>query len=153
MPHYYYDDHKWDRDLSRDLAHRFSRDVRTASHPTQYIVNEGKMIVDDQTLRHSNAVIYNAPGSTLRFAPSKPTPSKKVRFNSHLAPEHSKLATAPPIYTCRGCFERRELYYRGYCHDCTSMRLVSAPKETFKLRDRQDRQIERVPDRKLVGWR
>ncbi|OTA55090.1 hypothetical protein K449DRAFT_469069 [Hypoxylon sp. EC38] len=62
MP-YYYDNHHWNNhDLTRQLAHRLSRESRYTGHPTQYIVNEGRMTVDNKVLRHSNAVIYNAPG-------------------------------------------------------------------------------------------
>ncbi|KAI2471614.1 hypothetical protein F4781DRAFT_386809, partial [Annulohypoxylon bovei var. microspora] len=150
---YYYDDHYWNHDLTRNLAHRLSRESRHSGHTTQYIVNEGRMVVNEKTLRHSNAVIYNAPGSSLRFAPSRHTSYSSIRHSSHYAPESSSWTTSPSTSVCRGCYEHRELYYGNYCHKCTSIRQVSWPNESYRLRDREYRYITRAPERKLVTWR
>ncbi|KAI1139202.1 hypothetical protein F5Y05DRAFT_381117 [Hypoxylon sp. FL0543] len=148
MP-YYYDDHHDNHDLTRQLAHHLSRESRYTGHPTQYIVNEGRMFVDRKTLQHSNAVIYNAPGSSLRVSPSRSTSTTRTRSTSYYAP---KSSWSPSIHTCRGCLERREIYFEGYCHDCNSLRLVSSPRESYRLRDRDYRYLARAPERRMVGW-
>ncbi|KAI2635639.1 hypothetical protein GGS26DRAFT_507460 [Hypomontagnella submonticulosa] len=143
---YHYNTHNENHDLARNLAHRLSRETRHGGPPTQYIVNEGKMIVDQRTLRHSNAIIYNAPGSTLRFAPSKPVPARKSKHDSYYTSGSygPTTTTAPPLHMCRGCGQR-ETYYGGFCHDCTSL--------WYSQRDRDNRYLTRASDRNLVGWR
>lgn len=148
MPHYY-DDHHWNHELTRNLAHRLSRESRHNGHPTQYIVNEGRMTVDHKVLRHSNAVIYNAPGSSLRLSPSRQTSSMRTRSTSYYAPESSWSSS---IHTCRGCRERREIYFGGYCHDCNSMRLVSSPREIYGQRYRDYRYLPPAPERRSLAW-
>ncbi|OTA83393.1 hypothetical protein M434DRAFT_400687 [Hypoxylon sp. CO27-5] len=149
MP-YYYDNHHWNNhDLTRQLAHRLSRESRYTGHPTQYIVNEGRMTVDNKVLRHSNAVIYNAPGSSLRLSPSRQTSTMRSRSTSYYVPDSSWSSS---IHTCRGCHERREIYFGGYCHDCNSMRLVSSPRESYRQRYHDYRYLAPAPERRSLGW-
>ncbi|KAI4859191.1 hypothetical protein F4820DRAFT_440596 [Hypoxylon rubiginosum] len=155
MAHYYdshHLSHDHDHNYNRNLARRFSRDARHSTHPTQYIVNEGKMIVDERTLKHTNAIIYNAPGSTLRLSSPKPNPFAPAvhHHNSYLYPQASSSwsSTGLPIQTCRNCLQRREIYYKGYCHNCASLRLNA----TYQ-RIRDDRRVAFAPDRRMVAWR
>ncbi|KAI0382535.1 hypothetical protein F5Y04DRAFT_252873 [Hypomontagnella monticulosa] len=143
---YHYNTRNENHDLARNLAHRIQRDSRYGGHPTQYIVNEGRMVVDQRTLRHHNAVIYNAPGSTLRFAQSS-TPARKSKYDSyHTSGSYwpTTTTTAPPLHMCRGCGQR-ETYYGGFCHDCTSL--------WYSQRDRDNRYLARASDRKYLEWR
>ncbi|KAI1439935.1 hypothetical protein F5Y02DRAFT_404373 [Annulohypoxylon stygium] len=150
----HYDRHYWNHDLTRNLAHRLSRDSRHSGHATQYIVNEGRMIVDQKTLRHSNAVIYNAPGSTLRFVPSTHTYHSVTSHSSHYEPEPHWSSTSLWIRQCRGCCKYREIYYGNYCHECTSIQRVTLPhRERNLLADCEYRHLPPAPERKRVGWR
>ncbi|KAI1397976.1 hypothetical protein F4819DRAFT_470269 [Hypoxylon fuscum] len=155
MPYNYDSYHGHHHNPNRDLAQRFGRESRHSSHPTQYIVNEGKMIVDQRTLRHTNAIIYNAPGSTMRLVPSKPVP--KAKHNSFYYPPTSPWwDTTTSIHTCRGCLQRRELYSGagGYCRDCTALRLGPPYQaERYRLQGRNDWHPAYMPERRQLGWR
>ncbi|KAI1207597.1 uncharacterized protein F4807DRAFT_433900 [Annulohypoxylon truncatum] len=148
----HHDSHYWNHDLTRNLAQRLSRDSRHSGHATQYIVNEGRMVVDQKTLRHSNAVIYNAPGSTLRLVPSMRAPYSSTSHTTHYVPESPWWTTSSSIRRCHGCYEHREIYYGNYCHKCTSIQRVSPPRERHQLEDYRYRHVPRVPERKRVGW-
>ncbi|XXH01455.1 hypothetical protein Hte_007815 [Hypoxylon texense] len=155
MPHYH-DSHHWshdhDHNYNRNLALRFSRDTRHNAHPTHCIVNEGRMVVDEQTLKRNNTVIYNAPGSTLRLSSPKPNPFVPVHHynNAYHYPQATSWwsSTGLPIHTCRNCLQRREIYYKGYCHTCASLRLNA---DYQRVRD--NRRVAYAPDRRMVGWR
>ncbi|KAI1770239.1 hypothetical protein F4818DRAFT_433886 [Hypoxylon cercidicola] len=158
MAHHYHSRH-WshEQDYNRNLASRFSRDARHSGHPTQYIVNEGKMIVDEQTLKHSNAIIYNAPEATLRLSSkSKPnpfTPQEHHQYGSyHYPPASSWWApTSLSVHTCRNCLQRREIYHAGYCHNCAAYRLVLPYQTDRRVRD--DRRVTFASDRRQLKWR
>ncbi|KAI0849461.1 hypothetical protein F5Y00DRAFT_235739 [Daldinia vernicosa] len=153
MPHFY-DYYHENPNQARDLANRFSRETRHSEYPTQYIVNEGKMTIHERSLQQSNAIIYNAPGSTLRFIPSKSASSAKAKHGPHHAPESYRRTTAPPMYMCHGC-RRRQIYFGDYCHDCTAMRSTTVPKrrDTYREKERrQDLHLTWAPDSKLIEW-
>ncbi|KAI0009622.1 hypothetical protein F4779DRAFT_361736 [Xylariaceae sp. FL0662B] len=138
---YHYSNHRHNHDNVHHLAQRFSREARYSHHPTQYIVNDGRMIIDEKALHYSNAVIYNAPGSTMWL---KPTSLSSVR--TPYVPYHSP--GMPPIRTCRGCFQQRELYFGNYCRDCTSARLAPPTERYYS-----DRKPLYMPERRSLGWR
>ncbi|OTB12275.1 hypothetical protein K445DRAFT_25847 [Daldinia sp. EC12] len=151
---HYYDHHHEGHNQAQNLANRFTRETRHSDYPTQYIVNEGKMIVHERSLKQSNAIIYNAPGSTLRFVPSKSATSAKPKHNSNHPPESYWRTTAPPIYMCHGC-RRRQIYYGDYCHDCTALRSTAAAKKKNKQQEKERRQelhLTWAPDDKLIEW-
>ncbi|KAI6081327.1 hypothetical protein F4821DRAFT_265014 [Hypoxylon rubiginosum] len=155
MPHHY-DSRHWnhEHDYNRNLASRFSRDARHSTHPTINIVNEGKLVVDERTLRNTNAVIYNSSRATLRLTAPKPTPnpfaSEVYNYNSYHYPQNTTWwgPSGLQIHTCRSCLQRREIYYAGYCHHCASIR-YSAPYQ----RVRDDRRVAFAPERRQLGWR
>ncbi|KAI0454635.1 hypothetical protein F5B21DRAFT_229287 [Xylaria acuta] len=138
MPTYYYDRQHKD---GYELAHHLGRDLRHSHRPTKYIINEGKLVMDERTFegRHqssstnhnkSNTVIYNAPGSTMYI--------ERRKDKSHY-PE------------CRGCFRRRERCYDGYCSECISFRLDRPRRhESVTVSDR--RYLE-YPERRIIQWR
>ncbi|KAI8947531.1 hypothetical protein F4801DRAFT_507353 [Xylaria longipes] len=138
MPSYHHDRHHKD---GYELAQHLGSGVRHSHRPTRYIINEGKLVIDERTLedRHSsssssssksNTVIYNAPGSTMYI--------ERRKDKSHY-PE------------CRGCFRRRERCYDGYCSECISLRLDKPRRhETITMNDR--RYLE-YPERKAIQWR
>ncbi|KAL7619554.1 hypothetical protein AAE478_010094 [Parahypoxylon ruwenzoriense] len=141
--------------MSRENRH----DSGSKSHhyPTQYIINDGSMTVHERALRHSNAVIYNAPGSSLQLVSSPPKPTSTDKHHNHhtyhAPPGYyseratTRTITSPPIQTCHGCLEQREMYSGGYCYDCSSGRLER------RLKDRQGRHTPPEPEKKLLGWR
>ncbi|KAI1377908.1 hypothetical protein F4677DRAFT_29918 [Hypoxylon crocopeplum] len=149
---YYYDHHHRGQDLTRDWAHRVSQDARHNSQPSQYIVNEGRMRIDERTLRHSNAIIYNAPGSSLRISPSMTVSSAKTKHSTYYAQPSTWWTSGTSAHTCHGCYKWRELYYGDYCHECSSIRQVAAAKDRHRLRDRDDRYLTYTPERRLLGW-
>ncbi|KAI0886888.1 uncharacterized protein GGS22DRAFT_158925 [Annulohypoxylon maeteangense] len=152
----YYDDHYWSHSPSRNLAHRFSlsREHRHSGYGTQYyIVNEGKVVIDKHGLKDSEAVIYNAPGSSLRFSDKYAYPRRSslsiTRRSSHY--ESPMWSSYSSTRRCHGCYEHRELYYGNYCHDCTSMQRISSPRERYLLDD-EYRHIPRITERRRVAW-
>ncbi|KAI1102119.1 hypothetical protein F4804DRAFT_277028 [Jackrogersella minutella] len=135
-------DQRYNSEATRDLAYRISRESR---YPTHYIMNEGRVVLDRKILKHNNAIIYNAPGSSLRVTPSNRTLASRFKYTSYYAPESSD--------TCRDCW--REEYYRGYCHECASLRYISAPSdESYRLHDREYRFSlrSRSPERKYISY-
>ncbi|KAI1768489.1 hypothetical protein GGR53DRAFT_478296 [Hypoxylon sp. FL1150] len=152
----YYNSRHWshEHDYNRNLASRFSRDARHSSYPTINIVNEGKLVVDERTLRNTNAVIYNSERATLRLSAPKPTANpfapEVYHYNSYYYPQQAATWWGPsglPIHTCRSCRQRREIYYAGYCHYCAAIR-YSAPNQ----RVHDDRRVAFAQQRQL-GWR
>ncbi|KAI1464920.1 uncharacterized protein F4812DRAFT_440958 [Daldinia caldariorum] len=151
---HYYDHHHESHNQAQSLANRFTRETRHSEYPTQYIVNEGKMTVYERSLKQSNAIIYNAPGSTLRFVPSRSPTNAKAKHDSNRPPESYWRTTAPPIYMCHGC-RRRQIYYGAYCHDCTALRSTGALKKKNKQQTKEHRHDLRLtwaPDDKLIEW-
>ncbi|KAI2603738.1 hypothetical protein GGR54DRAFT_455895 [Hypoxylon sp. NC1633] len=167
---YHYDTRHRTQDLTRDWADRASRDARHGGQPMQYIVNAGRMTIDERTLRRTSTIIYNAPGSSLRITPSakasisatvqrNPNPNPNPHHHHSPAQWWTTAAAAAPVatHTCRGCYERRELYYGGYCHECAALRAVY-PREAIahahahRRRDRDDRHLTHAPERRLLAW-
>ncbi|KAI3325515.1 hypothetical protein HD806DRAFT_490513 [Xylariaceae sp. AK1471] len=151
MPSYHHDHHDHHNHHRKDgyeLAQNIGRDLRHSHRPTRYIINEGKLVIDERSFDNHyrssgsssssnkpNTIIYNAPGSSMWI-------------------EHAK---EKPSYTeCRGCFRHRERCYGGYCSECISVRLErdnwnkSRRYETVAVDDR--RYVE-YPERKTIGWR
>ncbi|KAI1195375.1 hypothetical protein F5X97DRAFT_246787 [Nemania serpens] len=137
MPSYSHDRYQKD---GYDLAHHIGRDLRQSHRPTRYIINEGKLVIDERTLEDrdrsgsgssSNTIIYNAPGATMRI--------EQHRENrSH----HSE---------CRGCLRRSERYYDGYCSECVTRRLGSSRRHDVVAV--HDRRFLEYPERKAIQWR
>ncbi|KAI0165225.1 hypothetical protein GGR52DRAFT_575317 [Hypoxylon sp. FL1284] len=176
---YHYNDRRLshEHDYNRNLARRFVRDSRHSNHPTQCIVNEGRMIVDDRTFKHSNAIIYNAPGSTLRLyspesrpknpftavertpppPPPPPAPAAALapRPQNYLPPAPTSpwwwAPQAPELHTCRNCLQRRQLYYKGYCYSCAALRFN--PSRQLEWRAPPDRRVSFAPETRLAKWR
>ncbi|KAI8627127.1 hypothetical protein F5Y19DRAFT_443406, partial [Xylariaceae sp. FL1651] len=103
MPSYYRDHRTEGYELVQHLGH----ELRHSHRPSRYIVNEGKLIIDEHAFNshHShhhhhkpNTVIYNAPGSTMWLESSS-----------------QRHASSSSYEECRGCFRRRERTYGGYC--------------------------------------
>ncbi|KAH9905795.1 hypothetical protein F4778DRAFT_727512 [Xylariomycetidae sp. FL2044] len=162
--------HYTHRDENRELALRFGREVHRghshgshhhhAHYPTCYIVNDGKMIADDKALKHSNTIIYNSPGSTLWIQPSSSDKNNNERRSSSSSSSSAIVYEPRTSYysssshhhtpTCRGCHERRSLYFGSYCRDCVSDRLDSNRRyDTL----RETRRVIEIPERRAVGWR
>ncbi|KAI8964156.1 hypothetical protein F5Y11DRAFT_316779 [Daldinia sp. FL1419] len=154
MAHYY--DHHYNHYHSQacDLANRFTRETRHSEYPTKYIVNEGKMIVHERSLKQSNAVIYNAPGSTLRFIPSKQASDTKAQHHPRHDSESYWRMTAPLMDMCHGC-RRRQTYFGDYCHDCTAVQLTAGPTRNSQRRreNREQLHLTWAPNSKLIEWR
>ncbi|KAI3339419.1 hypothetical protein F4824DRAFT_455333 [Ustulina deusta] len=135
MPSYYHDHHHKD---GYELAHQIGRDLRHSHRPTRYVINEGKLIIDERSFEdrdrsssnRSNTVIYNAPGSTMWI---------------------EKRDNAPRTVECRGCFRRRDRYYGGYCAECISLRL-DTPRRHEVITVQNRRPLE-YPERRAIGWR
>ncbi|KAI1122326.1 hypothetical protein F5Y10DRAFT_76753 [Nemania abortiva] len=152
MPSYYYNDHYNDRHHSKDgyeLAHHVGRELRHSHRPTKYIINEGKLIIDERSFEDhrdrssssgggkSNTVIYNAPGSTMWI--------EKRRDDHHRSHSHSHYSE------CRGCFRRADRYYDGYCSDCITLRYESPRRH--EIITVNDRRLLDYPERRAIGWR
>ncbi|KAI0399967.1 hypothetical protein F4802DRAFT_527324 [Xylaria palmicola] len=143
MPSYYHDRRHRD---GYELAHHIERDLRHSHRPTRYIVNEGKLIIDERSLEardhhhhrdhyrssssRANTVIYNAPGSTM-----------------WIESQHDKNLRTE----CRGCYRRRERLYDGYCADCVSLR-IDTPRR-HEVVNFSDRRLLDYPSRRAIGWR
>ncbi|CAJ2509089.1 Uu.00g141150.m01.CDS01 [Anthostomella pinea] len=143
MPSYQYEN-SYHR--SHELAHRLRKETRHSHYPTRYIVNDGQLFVDEKSLRHSNTVIYNSPGSTMWLTPS----SRHHSTSAHNPHHHSTSSSAwvatttqPATMVCLGCHEHRVAYYGSYCRDCTAARLAPVPER---------RQLD-YPERRAIGWR
>ncbi|KAI0427589.1 hypothetical protein F5Y09DRAFT_27799 [Xylaria sp. FL1042] len=138
MPTYYYDRDRHHKD-GYELAHNIGRDLRHSHRPMRYIVNEGKLIIDERSFEdrdrssssRSNTVIYNAPGSTMWIE------------NRNKGSSHS--------VECRGCFRRRDRCYGGYCSECLSKRLDMPRRHEIITVD--DRRLLDYPERRAIGWR
>jgi hypothetical protein len=138
MPSYYHDRYRKD---GYELAHHIGRDLRHSHRPTRYIINEGKLVIDERTLDYrdgsnssrSNTIIYNAPGSTMWV-------EKQHRDEK----SHQKSG-------CRACFRTHDRRYGGYCSDCLTLRLdTPRRREVITVHDR--RSVE-YPERKALQWR
>ncbi|KAK5624811.1 hypothetical protein RRF57_000527 [Xylaria bambusicola] len=136
MPSYSYDRYYYKDGY--ELAHHIGRDLRRSHRPLRYIVNEGKLIIDERSLdgRHrsgsnrSNTVIYNSPGSTM-----------------WIENRDNELRTVE----CRGCFRRRERCYSGYCSDCVYLRL-DAPHRHEVITVDNWRLLD-YPERRAIAYR
>ncbi|KAI1826567.1 hypothetical protein F4861DRAFT_64964 [Xylaria intraflava] len=134
MPTYYHSDHHHKEGY--ELAQNLSRDLRHSHRPTKYIINEGKLILDEQALddhhqshhNKSNTIIYNSPGSTMWVQPS----------------HRSRLEAEAHSIACRGCFRHRDRYYGGYCSDCLAAQLRYPRRHESSLV---------YPERRTIGWR
>jgi hypothetical protein len=148
----YYDHHHH----SYQYPSRGSRESRHSHRSKGYIVNQGQLIIDEKTLRNTNAVIYNAPGSTMYLEPAK---RRSYHTSVTHSPYHSSTSSRlaqldlalPTISTCHGCYERREMRYGDYCRDCAS-NLLHRPssKRAGYLVD--DRRVLDYPERRRIGW-
>lgn len=137
MPSYYHDRPHKD---GYELAQRIRHDLRYSHRPTQYIINEGKLVVNERTLEcrdrdtnsRPNTIIYNAPGSTMYV--EKPRDEK-----SHHRSE------------CRACFRVRDRCYGGYCSDCLTVRLdTPRRREVITVHDRR---LLEYPEKRTIQWR
>lgn len=113
------------------------RGTRHSHRPTNYIVNDGHLIVDERSTKHNNTVIYNARGSTMWVNPaSRHAPSAPLIYETH---HHYP--------SCRGCSERRYLYSDGYCCNCYTVRY-------YTREDRRDeRRLRGVSGMRHICWR
>ncbi|KAI1276246.1 hypothetical protein F5Y07DRAFT_137965 [Xylaria sp. FL0933] len=149
MPTYYHDrdhHHHHHHKDGYELAHNIGRELRHSHRPTRYIVNEGKLIIDERSFEdrdrssssRSNTVIYNAPGSTMWIENRNNNKGSSSSFHGGVE--------------CRGCFRRRDRCYGGYCYECLSLRL-DRPRshEVIKYEDRK--LLDYYPERKALGWR
>ncbi|KAI1357578.1 hypothetical protein F5Y08DRAFT_324020 [Xylaria arbuscula] len=135
MPSHHHDRYYKD---GYELAHHIGRDLRHSHRPLRYIVNEGKLIIDERSFEdryqssnyRSNTIIYNSPGSTMWI-------------------EHRDGRTR--TVECRGCFRLRERCYGGYCSECVSLRL-DAPRRTDVITV-DKRQLLDYPERRTIAWR
>jgi hypothetical protein len=139
MPSYHYDSHHHHHKRGYELAQHLGRDLQHSNRPTRYIVNDGKLILDDRSFDNyygsgstskSNTVIYNAPGSTLWI-------------------EHAKPKTT--LVECRGCFRRRERCYDGYCSECISVSIDRGKRHEIIAVD--ERRYVEYPERRAIKWR
>ncbi|KAI5863921.1 hypothetical protein GGS23DRAFT_596410 [Durotheca rogersii] len=166
------DSHALARDLARQLSHQTRREHaeevqhqhqhhyydrdrdcgRPRRHPTQYIVNDGRMTVDQRTLQHSNAVIYNGPHSSLRLVSSGRAAAAPARDRDRDTDHSRDWSTATP-HTCHGCLRRRPLYWTEYCYDCAAAPLSRRLGSVTYRHDFQWRHLTTAPERRLVGWR
>lgn len=143
---YYHTSHK-DYTYGDDLVKKIYREVpRYSHHPTQYIVNDGTLIIDDKSLRHNNSVIYNRPGSTMWV---QPTSTHQWSSNSTDPYRYGYSTTSSSLHTCRGCYHRRELT-GGYCRDCIDAKLLK-PRVVEVVR--HDRRLLSVPERRMIEYR
>jgi hypothetical protein len=112
------------------LVKTICREVpRRSVRPTQYIVNDGTLVIDDKSLRHTNSVIYNRPGSTLIVQPggSRYTPLPNCSCNPpcrwRCTASTTTTCWTTTVHTCRGCSEKRQLW-GGYCRYCIDARTI-----------------------------
>ncbi|KAI1159946.1 hypothetical protein F5B18DRAFT_547755 [Nemania serpens] len=138
MPSYSHDHYQKE---GYELAHHIGRDLRQSHRPTRYIINEGKLVIDERSFEdrdrngsgssRPNTIIYNAPGSTMWI-------EQRREDRSH----HSG---------CRGCLRRSERYYGGYCSECIARRLDAPGRhEAVAVRDRR---LLEYPERRAIQWR
>ncbi|KAM0811688.1 hypothetical protein AB5N19_12044 [Seiridium cardinale] len=138
---YYYSSYA-DYNSGDSLVKRTYREVPSHSHrSTQYIVNDGTLIIDDKSLRNNSSVIYNRPGSTMWVQPT----TESHRSTSASDPYRRSHS----LHTCRGCSWRRELS-GGYCRDCIDAKL-SRPRIVEVVRS--DRRVLGGPERRLIEYR
>ncbi|KAJ8119760.1 hypothetical protein ONZ43_g3360 [Nemania bipapillata] len=138
MPSYYYKDRHHSKD-GYEIAHHITRELRHSHRPTQCIINEGKLIIDERSLEdrdrssssRSNTVIYNAPGSTMWI-------EKHRDDRSH-------------YLECRGCSRRCSRSYDGYCSDCVTLRFDSPRRH--EIVTVSDRRLLEYPERRAIQWR
>lgn len=133
------------------LVKKLVREMPHNHHPTQYIVNDGTLIIDDKSLRNTNSVIYNRPGSTLVVQTAKGTHGTHQTLSYctcnppcryYCASSHSSWTTN--VHTCSGCSQKRQLL-GGYCRYCIDARTV---------RVREVSKVEIIEkDKKLIGYR
>ncbi|KAI0486985.1 hypothetical protein F4859DRAFT_323064 [Xylaria cf. heliscus] len=134
MPSYYYE-----TSCGYDLAHQIRRDLRHSHRPTRYIINDGKLVVNERTYDDryyycsgsssssgkSDTVVYNSPGSTMYIDRLK---DKRHHYSS--------------------CRERS---YDGYSSESITVRLDRPRRhETITVTDR--RRLE-YPERRIIHWR
>ncbi|KAI0868574.1 hypothetical protein GGS24DRAFT_206541 [Hypoxylon argillaceum] len=142
----YHSDRYYHRD-GYDVAYQIRRDLRHSHRSTQYIINEGKLIVDERSFedrdRHhhhssssrSNTVIINTPGSTMWI---------------------EKRRESRPYYAeCRGCFRRADHYHHGgYCYDCVTLHLESPRRGgSREIRVRSTSPRLEYTERRALPWR
>ena len=113
---------------NHELAERFAHETRYSHRPTQYIVNNGHLVVDDRSARHSDAVIYNARGSTMWLKPTSNDYSPII-----YEPHYSYRSRS----SCRGCYERRGTYSAGYCRDCYNHRYYDTDRKVISISTRR----------------
>ncbi|KAI1742449.1 hypothetical protein F4680DRAFT_412240 [Xylaria scruposa] len=132
MPSNYYDHRHRD---GYELAHQLDRDFRHSHRPTQYLINDGKLVLSERAFKdfqkssgsnyNTATVIYNSPKSTMYIDSQKE--------KSHY-PE------------CRSCHRRRGRY-NGYCSECYDR---SRRHETITVGDHR---YLAYPERKMIKWR
>lgn len=146
MAHYHYShrDYNYSGELVRDI---YREAPRHSQYPTQYIVNNGTLMINDKSLRNTNSIIYNSYGSTIWVEPSSHSRHSHHAHHSH-RPHYYSLSAPSNLHTCRGCHHRRELS-GGYCHDCINARL--RPRIVEVIRD--DRRLVGAPERRMIEYR
>lgn len=159
MAYHYDHHHQGDYRHSDDLVKHLHREIPHHSHrPVQYIVNDGKLIIDEKSLRHStnNTLIYNRPGSTMWVQPR----TSSGHHHHHHSSSSSRVETyqRPSTYwqtssthACRGCQSLRSLY-GGYCRECIEVKMVR-PREPRVDIIRDARRLLSLPDRRLIEYR
>lgn len=145
MTHYHYSHGDYPR--GNELVRKIYREVpRHSQYPTQYIVNDGTLVIDDMSLQNTNSIIYNARGSTMWVQPSSHSHSHSSAYSPSW---HNYSPASLRLHTCRGCSHRRELS-GGYCHECISARLAR-PRIVDVVRE--DRRLVSTPERRTIGYR
>ncbi|KAH8201388.1 hypothetical protein TruAng_004471 [Truncatella angustata] len=127
-----------------DAVKRYYRETpRHSHHPTQYIYNDGRLVIDDKSLRNNNSVIYNRPGSTMWVQSTAAS-----QYSSSLSdPYRSGGSWGSTLHICRGCSYRRELT-GGYCRSCIDIKLSPRVVEVV----REERRLPSAPSRRMLEY-
>ncbi|KAI1112426.1 hypothetical protein F5Y14DRAFT_272547 [Nemania sp. NC0429] len=130
-----------------ELAHHIGRDLRQSHRPTRYIINEGKLIIDERSFEdrdrsgsgsggsRPNTIIYNAPGSTMWIEPQLHREDRSHRSE------------------CRRCLRWSDRYYDGYCAECVARRRRLDSPRRHEVVTVHDRRLLEYPERRAIQWR
>jgi len=172
----YYRDRRED-----DLVRRFNREVRSSTHPTRYIVNDGSLVINESLLHDSNTLIYNRRGSSMWVRPDgcccDGSPSCRCGCRGrgccrggggrgggrggHRPPgggggsacycTTTRVSTCSYTEYCRICVCRRASH-GGYCRECAERRCIP-PWYLREPREPIRPLLEGPSSRRLLGYR
>lgn len=116
-------------------------------HAHQTIVNDGTMVINGDSLRQVNSVIYNRPGSTVYMTDAHYYSSPSSSGTSYYygsAPRYSS-----GLHACRGCSGWHRELAGGYCRGCIEYKV--RPGRTIEV-VRESRRALDAPERRLIQY-